>query len=130
MAPEALPDGSLLVTRADERRNWQLFRFRRSTNQLDALPAWLPSGILASAVRVFPDGREAVFVGRTTEEQQPARLHVMDLESHTVRRIGPRVELPASFWYPLAVSQDGAAALINLPLGKLHRIVSVPRDGS
>ncbi len=39
-------------------------------------------------------------------------------------------ELPPSWLFPLAVTQDGGSVLFDLPSGNLHRIVAVPRDGS
>ncbi len=131
MGPELLPDGSLLVTRINADRVSQLHHFWPETGRVEALPALLSASVLYPAVRVFPDGREAVFFGRPLEGAQTAdHLYVIDLTSGRVRRIVPTVAIPSSFLFPLAVTQDGGSVLFDLPAGNLHRIVAVPRDGS
>ena len=132
MGPEQLPDGSLLVTRINADHVWQLHRFWPETGRLEALPALPSASPLFPAVRVFPDGREAVFFGRPLEGTQTAdHLHVIDLTSGRVRRIVPTVSIsPPSWSFPLTVTQDGGSVLFDLPSGNLHRIVAVPRDGS
>src|SRR5262245_47846872 len=132
MGPEPLPDGSLLVTRINAEHVYQLHRFWPETGRVEALPALLSGRVLYSAVRVFPSGREAVFFGRPLEGTQTAdHLYVIDLTSSRVRRIVPAVSIsPASWLFPLAVTQDGGSVLFDLPAGNLHRIVAVPRDGS
>ena len=131
MGPEVLPDGSLLVTRINADRVYQLHRFWPETGQVEALPALLSASVLYPAVRVFPDGREAVFFGRPLESTQTAdHLYVIDLTSGGVRRIVPTVSISPSWTFPLTVTQDGGSVLFDLPAGNLHRIVAVPRDGS
>jgi serine/threonine protein kinase len=132
MGPELLQDGSLLVTRINADRVYQLHHFWPETGRLEALPALLAASVLYSAARVFPDGREAVFFGRPLEGTQAAdHLYVVDLTSGRVRRIVPTVSIsPPSWTFPLAVTQDGGSVLFDLPAGNLHRIVAVPRDGS
>ncbi|MGH9255572.1 MAG: protein kinase domain-containing protein [Vicinamibacterales bacterium] len=132
IGPELLSDGSLLVTRINADRVFQLHRFWPETGRLEPLPALLSASVLYAAVRVFPDGREAVFFGRPLEGTQTAdHLHVIDLTSGRVRRIVPAISIsPASWLFPLAVTQDGDWVLFDLAAGNLHRIVAVPRDGS
>ena len=132
MGAEPLPDGSLLVTRINADRVYQLHHFWPETGRLEALPALLAASVLYGAVRVFPDGREAVFFGRPLEGTQTAdHLYVIDLTSGRVRRIVPTAAISAPSWlFPLAVTQDGGSVLFDLPAGNLHRIVAVPRDGS
>jgi hypothetical protein len=66
LAPQAVADGSLLVTRVNEKRQNQLYRFWPQDGRLQALKALLPptAEVWSPPVRVFPDGREAVFYGR------------------------------------------------------------------
>jgi eukaryotic-like serine/threonine-protein kinase len=132
MGPVLLPDGSLLITRINSDRAYQLHRFWPETGRVDALQAVLSARVLYPAVRVFPDGREAVFFGRPLDSAQTAdHLHVIDLTSGRVRRIVPAVSIsPASWLFPLAVTHDGQSVLFDLAAGNLHRIVAVPRDGS
>ena len=45
-------------------------------------------------------------------------------------RLAPDVSLAVRDHFPFAASPDGESALFDLPAGNLHRIVSVPLDGS
>jgi hypothetical protein len=131
MGPEPLPDGSLLVTRINADRVYQLHRFWPETGQVEALPALFSASVLYPAVRAFPDGREAVFFGRPLGSTQTVdHLYVIDLTSGRVRRIVPTVPISPAWAFPLTVTQDGGSVLFDLPAGNLHRIVAVPRDGS
>ena len=131
MGPELLPDGSLLVTRINADRVYQLHHFWPETGRLEALPALLSATSLFPTSQVFPDGREAVFFGRPLEGTQTAdHLYVIDLTSGRVRRIVPTVSISPSWTFPLSTTRDGVSVLFDLPAGNLHRIVAVPRDGS
>jgi sugar lactone lactonase YvrE len=132
MGPDLLPDGSLLVTRVNADRVYQLHRFWPETRRLEALPALPSASVLYPAVRAFPDGREAIFFGRPLDGTQTAdHLYVVDLTSGRVRRIVPTVAISPPGWgFPLTVTPDGGSVLFDLPAGNLHRIVAVPRDGS
>jgi eukaryotic-like serine/threonine-protein kinase len=133
MTPQVLPDGSLLVTRINAERLAQLHRFWPETGRIEPLPALTPpiSRLPLPAVRVFPGGREAVFVGRPMGSTDAEHLWVIDLKSGRTRRIAPDVTLAFGSWsFPLAVSADGQSVLFIVPSGDLQRVVMVPRDGS
>jgi hypothetical protein len=133
MTPRELPDGSLLVTRINAVREAQLHRFWPDTGRVEALPAQMASlaRLPSPAVRVFPDGREAVFVGRPVGTTGDDHLWIIDLTSGRTRRIAPDVRLTFALWsFPLAISADGQSVLVILPSGNLQRVVMVPRDGS
>jgi tRNA A-37 threonylcarbamoyl transferase component Bud32 len=134
--PEVLPDGSMLVTRLNDDRVFQLYHFRPGNEQLDALDA-LPYGEdLCPSLRVFHDGKEAVFFGKTKEQdsRDPSQhLYAINLSTGKTRRLGPQLELRIPFVLPilaLGVSSDDKSVLVDQIEGSLHRIVSVPRDGS
>ncbi len=88
-APVPLPDGTLLVVKANAQRALQLYRFWPDSGRLRELPLifdatyWVP---LAS----FPDGREAVAFARSTEPgpgSKSPHIYAVNLDSGTLRRI-------------------------------------------
>ena len=69
MGPEVLPDGSLLVVRENKDRTYQLHRFWPESGRLEPLDAFFDATMdLCPPVRVFHDGKEAVFFARTREQ--------------------------------------------------------------
>jgi eukaryotic-like serine/threonine-protein kinase len=133
MTPQALPDGSLLVTRINAERVVQLHRFWPDTGRVEALPALAAplSRLPSPSLRVFPDGREAVFVGTPQGTEGADHLWIIDLASGRTRRIAPDITLTFAMWsFPLAISADGRSVVFILPAGDLQQVVMVPRDGS
>ncbi|MGH8638366.1 MAG: protein kinase domain-containing protein, partial [Burkholderiales bacterium] len=133
MTPKELPDGSLLVTRINSDRVPQLHRFWPETSRIEPIAALAAplSRLPWPALRVFPDGREAVFVGKPLGSTGTDHLWVIDLASGRSRLIAPGVTLAfAQSSFPLAVSADGQAVFFTLRSGSLHRIVTARRDGS
>ena len=133
VTPQVLPDGSLLVVRINAERVVQLHRFWPDTGRVEALPALAAplSRLPSPSLRVFPDGREAVFVGKPQNSNDPDHLWIIDLASGRTRRIAPDVSLVFAMWtFPLAVSADGRSVLFIQPSGNLQHVVMVPRDGS
>jgi len=133
MYPESLPDGSLLIVRLNAERRLQLHRFWPDTGRLQPLGAiWVPDQG-TPLVRVFPDGREAVFYGRPLETPSEGSnsLYVIDLASGRTRHLASITLIDqGAFPGGLAVTPDGRSVLVNLSSGNLSNIVSIPRDGS
>ncbi len=134
--PEVLPDGSLLVTRLNSDRKFQLYRYWPENERLEALDA-LPYGEdLCPAVRAFRDGKDAVFIGRTSAQDSKdtsVHLYVINLASGKSRRLAPQVDfnVPAGLpIFPLGIANDDGAVLVDHVTGNLHRIISIPRDGT
>ena len=133
MTPHALPDGSLLVTRINAERLVQWHRFWPDTGRVEGLPALAAplSRLPSPSMRVFPDGREAVFVGKPQGTDAADHLWIIDLTSGRTRRLAPDVTLTYALWsFPLAISADGQSVLFIQPFGNLQHVVMVPRDGS
>ena len=127
--PEVLPDRSLLVAKINSDRKLQLHRFWPETGRLQSFPVELQS-ISGTPVRVFPDGKEAVFLGRPAGGPPETHLYALELGSGRTRRLAPDVSIGiVNNLFPLAVTPDGQSVLINLPSGNLHRIVAIPRNG-
>src|SRR5262249_17808690 len=66
--PETLPDGSLLVSRLNPKGQPQLHRFWPETGKLESYPV-LMTGSDWQTLWAFRDGKEAVFWGRSADEQ-------------------------------------------------------------
>ncbi len=132
--PQALPDGSLIVVRINARRLRQPHRFWPDTGRLQPLPAQLARGFGATSIRVFPDGKEAVYFGTPVEgdkELGPAELYALDLASGRSRPLAPGVTFPGGETtpFPLAVTPDGRSVLVQQRAGNLYRIDAIPRHG-
>jgi hypothetical protein len=131
--PEVLPDGSLLVCRIDPDRRLQIYHFWPDTGRLQALGAWPIKGAVTS-VRIFPDGKEAVFFGTASGNGSDGlrHLYVLDISSGRARQLAPQlpVRQTSPLAFPLAVTRDNRSVLIDLPSANLHQIVAIPRSGS
>ncbi len=129
--PQALPDGSLVVSRINAERNLQLHRYWPETGRAQPLKALLLPGANVP-FRLFPGGQQVVFFGRPLAETgTPNHLYALELTSERIRRLAPGAPIPSSgFLFPMAVEPDGRWVLFDLPAGNLHRIVAAPSDGS
>jgi eukaryotic-like serine/threonine-protein kinase len=128
MWPEPLPDGSLLAVRQVAGWKYQLFRFWPETGKLQAFPIEMSNFL--PAVRVFPDGSDAVVAGTLTEPGAASgqHLYVIELRSGRVRRLPTGLDDESTLG-PLAVARDGKAVLVACPSGDLWRVVAVPTSG-
>jgi eukaryotic-like serine/threonine-protein kinase len=134
MAPNPLPDGSLVVIRVNKDRNYQLSRFWPDSGSLEALDALVPGWGGVSPVRAFRDGKGVVFLGTTLEQTKTdisPHLYALDLASGKARRLAPELSFaPTSFSViPLAIGSDGQSVLTETEAGDLYRIISIPRYG-
>jgi len=131
VGPQALPDGSLLVTRVNPDRRKQVYRFWPETRRLEALPVFPSMPVFTVPPVVFPDGKEAVFFGKTAgvPADAPDRLYAIDLADGRTRMLAPEGTPGLRPSFPLAVHPDNRWFLYNLPAGNLYRIVAAPRDG-
>ena len=76
--PQSLPDGSLLLIREERGGRWRLHHYWPDSQRLEALPGWV-SIETTIPVRVFPDGKEVVFVGTGNEKDVSVHLYVLDI---------------------------------------------------
>ena len=129
-SPQALADGSLLVVRLNGERRLQLYRYWPQSARLDSLPASTTLAWGKSFVRVFPDGKEAAFIGvpgpSGTENEA---LYAIDLATGATRKL---LDKPAALsgGETFGVSADNQSVLLRMPLGDGHAVASIPRDGS
>ncbi|MFP5230856.1 MAG: protein kinase domain-containing protein [Acidobacteriota bacterium] len=129
-SPQALPDGSLLVIHPDNKGYWRICHFWPDTQRLEPLPGWI-SIATTIPLRVFSDGKEAVFNGTETETGAAIHLYVMDIATGKTRLLDHGLPSePLGESYPIATTADGRSVLIDVPSGDLHRLVAVPRSGN
>jgi eukaryotic-like serine/threonine-protein kinase len=134
--PEALPDGSLLISQINQQHEQQLYRYWPDSGKSQAFPVILPNGTLYgwSSIRAFPDGRRALVAGTAAGDQaDTAGLHfyIVDLETGKLRLLEADFgDLVAGGGFPPAtVTLDGKAAIFGNTLGPLSRVMSIPIDG-
>jgi len=137
MAPEALPDGSLLVVRMNKDGISKLYHFWPESGRLETLDALFAGPVeLCPPVRAFRDGKEAAFFGRTQEQDSAdslPHLYVIDLTSGKTRRLAPELDLrPRSSLslFPIAMPPDDQSVYVDLGVGDLHRVIAIPRRGT
>ncbi|HXJ15990.1 MAG TPA: protein kinase [Candidatus Polarisedimenticolia bacterium] len=128
-APEELPDKSMILVRVDPDRRNQIYHYWPETGQLQALGAWVEFQPSVS-LRLFPDGKEAVYFGWAKGARDAPHLYALDIATGNSRRLAPDLPITvASQNFALAVAPDGQSVLFDLPSGNLHRIVAIPRSG-
>jgi hypothetical protein len=121
-APEQLPDGSLLVSRANAAGRAQLHRFSPDSGRLEPLDAEV-----VPHIRAFKDGREALFVGRPLSvSNAPYDLRVFDLATGKSRILAQNALLGAA---AVAIGPGGDSVLAVLHAGDLYQVAEIARDG-
>jgi len=129
--PEPLPDGSLLVWRIDPDRKSRIYHFWPDSGRLQPLEGWIPPTLPVALIRVFPDGKEAVFFGMAEGTDASPHLFALDIASGKARRLAAQLPIrQTTEAFPLAPTPDNRSVLIDLPSGNLHQVVAVPRSGS
>ncbi len=135
--PEVLPDGSLLVSRVNKDRVVQLYHYWPEGGRLEPLDALFAGTTdLCPPLRVFRDGKEAVFYGETQEQlntDQSPYVYLMNLANGKSQRFAPglNIHLSSSLsLFPLAIPNDDQSVLLATQAGDLFRIISVPRHGT
>ena len=124
--PEALPDGSLLLSRLNGRREGQVYRFYPETGLLKEFPLERPQYFAPACGRVPPGGKAAIIyatpIGRGG---QGPGLYAIDLASNDIHRLAlPEQEAAAlEAW---TVARDGKSVLAALPAGSVTRVVAIP----
>jgi hypothetical protein len=127
--PQPLPDGSLLVTRLNAKRQNQLFRFWPDTGRLQDFPVLSGAGFGRILLRIDPAGKLAVLFGNIIgRESEPPGLVVVDLSAGAARPLAGWSKMgapPDAF----AFSRDGQAIIAPVTQDSLTRIVSIPLNG-
>ena len=128
--PQPLPDGSLLVTRLNAKRQTQMFRFWPDTGRLQDFPVVSGSGFGRILLRIDPAGKLAVLFGSVIgRESEPPGLVVVDLGAGTARSLTAWPTIRGDALRAFAFSRDGQSLLTAARAESLTRIVSIPING-
>ncbi len=126
--PTPLPDGTLLAVKLNRDRKYQVLRFWPESGRSQDLPIMpaVATGIDATG-RVFPDGRDAIIMGRVVgHESEAPRLLDLNLATGAAKPVQTTGEAMPTTW---ALARDGKSVIAALPAGSLTRIVSIPAGG-
>ncbi|SPF43382.1 Serine/threonine protein kinase [Candidatus Sulfopaludibacter sp. SbA4] len=126
-APEALPDGSLLISKYNPERQLQMSRFWPETGQLQGYPIQTSD---FSPYASFPDGREAAVIGTLIGAGREAgkHLYLVDLESGRARRL-PSGLRDDSTLSAVGVTRDGKSVVAAGYSADLQLVIGVPPSG-
>jgi hypothetical protein len=128
-APEALADGSLLVSRLNSKRQGQVLRFWPDTGRVQDIPLEIgPTGNYESGFRAAPGAKQAIAFAAPIGEASPGvGLYRIDLASNAIRRLRPAAGDTAGIraW---TVTRDGTAILAAVSAGSAWRLVTFPID--
>ncbi len=127
--PEVLPDGTMLVTRIDAGRNFQVHRYWPETGRLAPIGPPIARESAGLGLRAFADGKTAIFFGKPAaggSGPAPHYAYLLDLSTGKLQRFAP--DLPVS--PPVTLTGDRAGVLADVVVGDLHRIAKIPRAGN
>jgi hypothetical protein len=133
-APQALPDGSLVVLKRTPRGHDQVFRFWPESGRTEPLPAYLDLFDIGPPFRAFADGKEVIFIGATEEGRLDAgaQTYILDLSTRKSRRLDPQAavdRIDFQLGIPLAPTPDGRAFLMLGREQSSFQLIRVQRSG-
>jgi serine/threonine protein kinase len=130
--PEALPDGSLLITRRNPENRYQVFHYWPETGQSQAYPLATSGAIGVQHMRAIPGGREALVIGTELGPgtDSGAHLWVVDLATGKMRQLPEDYSGEFSgFYSTVAATRDTKDAVISTLQGNIYRVAAVALDG-
>jgi predicted Ser/Thr protein kinase len=133
-APQALPDGSLVVLKRTPQGHDEAFRLWPDSGRSEALPAYLERSDGGPPLRAFADGKEIVFIGATEEAgiESGTHAYILDLATRHSRRLDPQApidRLEFQLGLPLAPTLDGRAVLMLGREQNSFQLMRVERNG-
>ena len=134
-APQALPDGSLVVLKRTPNGHDQAFRFWPDSGRSEPLPVYLAIFDAGPPLRAFADGKEIVFIGATEESglESGTQPYILDLATRKPRRLDPQApidQLDFQLALPLAPTPDGRGVLMLGREENSFELIRVERDGT
>ncbi len=127
--PEALPDGSLLLTRAHAGGEGQVYRFWPENGRLQAFPLEQPEKSAPFCARMAPGGKEVItYASAIGRGGQSPGLYAIDLASNAIRRL-PIPERETAALQAWTVARDGKSVAAALHAGSITRVVTIPIGG-
>jgi predicted Ser/Thr protein kinase len=134
-APQALPDGTLVVLKRTPNGHYQAFRLWPDSGRCEPLPAYLELSYDAGPpLRAFGDGKEIVFIGATeeTELESGTQPYILDVATRKARRLDPQApidRLDFQLGLPLAPTPDGRGVLMLGREENSFELIRVERNG-
>lgn len=126
--PAALPDGSLLVSRINQKRRWQLFHFWPETGKLQELPVQMMNAVSFFPIEVSRDGRLAIVYGNSLEKGGDPGFMAVDLVTASAQRV-PVNGTGSAELRTYSLSPDGKSIVAAFREQALAHIVRIPLDG-
>src|SRR5262249_29169743 len=109
--PAALPDGSLLVSRINQERRWQLFHFWPETGKLQGLPVEMINAVSFFPIEASHDGRFAIVFGSLLGKSgESPSLMTVDLVTGSAR-LAPVNGLDSANLRTYSLSPDGKTVI-------------------
>jgi eukaryotic-like serine/threonine-protein kinase len=130
IAPEPLPDGSLLVVKRNAERQFQLHRFWPGTGRLEALPILTAQDFFSVRVRAFRDGTAAVTWGEPLGRPASPGFYLLDLATGATKQLDSQSVADADGGRNFTVSPDGTSVIASAHSGALTTIVRFPASGT
>jgi hypothetical protein len=131
IAPEPLPDGSLLIVKLNAEGRFQLHRFWPGTGRIQALPIRMSQSPFSAHVRASPDGKMAIVWGEPLGQTASSPgFCVIDLSSGSTKRLDSHGVAEVDGGTNFAVSLDGKSILTFAHSGALNRIFRFPTSGA
>ncbi len=129
--PEALSDGTLIVTMWDAQRKRHLDHYSPDTGKLQQLPVETGlSGSQNTAARAYSDGKSALVWGRPSGKPAATlAFYQVDLASGSTTRVSPPT-LDGADVTAFALAPDGKVAFAAVHSGTLTRVSSFPIAGA
>ncbi len=129
LAPEALPDGSLLLIKLNAERKYQLHRFWPGNGRFQAHPIQVNQSSVSS-VRADQEGKIAVLWGEPIGQaaSRPG-YYAIDLTAGSIRRMN-NPGLNGADGGTAALARDGKSFLAPVQSGALTRIVRSSTSGA
>ena len=133
-APQALPDGSLVVLKRTAKEHDQAFRLWPESGRIEPLPVFLELNDAGPPLRAFGDGKEIVFIGATEEAnlESGSQPYIVDLATRKPRRLDPQApidRLDFQLGIPLAPTPDGRGVLMLGREENSFELIRVERNG-
>jgi eukaryotic-like serine/threonine-protein kinase len=136
-APEALPDGTLAVTRVNTARELEVHRFDPRSGRLE--PLGFEVSPINGQLRVFPDGKEGLLYGQPLSKTKPAanaaaskaespwHYYALNLATSGFTMLAPESKMP-----PLvsAATASELSAFVAELSGDAYRLLEIPRGST
>lgn len=132
VCPQALPDGSLVVAKINENRQYQVYRYIPDTRSLRPYDAFLESDVdYTRILAAFRDGKDAAFWGWSADalkSNKEIALQRLNLSSGVVTELAPVVSV-SDRGGAIAIAADDQSVVTVARSGDLATVIQVPRAG-